>query len=214
MLRLSFSLFLSFSGLRIIAQEVTHQQSYWVRVYFQGNIAPKWTWNIESDERRLIRPNAQLQFIAHLRVQRTLNKALAISGGSTWSVVNDIPEWRLFQEFHWTIPLTEKLKAYSRFRTEQRFFHVAEDDWQQHFRWRYRLQAAYSIWPYFIIKCSDEYMWQNDAFDQNRIYSAIEYRFSKWLSFEIGYLKLFQRRQENRFFCRDILRTTFYLTAQ
>jgi hypothetical protein len=210
MLRFTFAIFLLLPIVQITAQEVTPQQSYWTRIYLQGKINEKWAWNLETDERRLIRPDRQLQFIAHAHIQIKPNPSLVIAGGTTYSLVNDIPEWRLFQEFYWTVPLTKKLKITNRFRTEQRSFHVTESNWQLRLRWRYRLQLAYTVNPKIILKCSDEYMWQDDNFDQNRIYAAIEYRFSKHFSCEMGYLKLYQRRKDNLFFNRDILRTTFY----
>jgi hypothetical protein len=71
---------------------------------------------------------------------------------------------------------------------------------------------VYWLRPHLAVKASDELLWQNTGFDQNRIYSALEYRFSRHFSMEAGYLKIWQKRNENQYFNRDILRVTLYMT--
>jgi Protein of unknown function (DUF2490) len=189
---------------------VTHDQSYWIRLYVQGKINTNWTWQLEADERRFIKPDRQMQFIAHATVQRKLCKSTGIGGGLTFSEVNAVPEWRLFQELNWTKPLGDAVKLSVRFRPEQRFFHLGENNWDQRFRWRYRLQLVYALNQGISIKGSEELMRQNGDFDQNRLYGALNFKISKKVAVEVGYLKIYQKRTEARFFSRDVLRTTFY----
>jgi len=199
-----------FAGMRLCAQEVTHQQSYWFRLFFQGKINNKYTWALEADERRLIRPDRQLQFISHVSVRRQLSHGLSLSAGVSYSLVNEVDEFRTFQEFFADFPVNKWLKINNRFRTEQRFFRVAADDWDRHFRWRFRVQPIFQISPKLIFKCSEEVMFQENGFDQNRVYGAFEFKLNALISIETGYLKLYQKRQKAGYFDRDILRTTIY----
>lgn len=203
---------LLWSGTMAKAQEVTRQESWWLRLYFQGKINEKWAWHLELDERRLTTPHSQLQFITHAHIHRKINPALEAALGGSFSVVSEVEEPRLFQELHWSIPVTNRFKIANRFRTEERFFHKNADDWDVRFRGRYRLQMAYWGTSHFAVKASDELLWQNTGFDQNRIYSALEYRCCNRFSIEAGYLKIWQKRNENQYFNRDILRVTLYMT--
>lgn len=195
----------------VLPAQVTNQQSYWLRFYFQETFAKKWSWHLELDERRLINPDRQLQFITHAHVHRQLGKGTEVSIGGSYSVVNQVMEHRLFQEFHYNKLLGQRMIWANRFRTEQRRMEKEEGLWQWRFRVRYRLQLGYLLGKNWGLKLSDEIMWHTDAFDQNRIYVAIEKKFSKVFSLEIGYLKLYQFRSESAYFDRDILRSTFYL---
>jgi hypothetical protein len=195
----------------VLPAQVTNQQSYWLRFYLQETFAKKWSWHLELDERRLINPDRQLQFITHAHVHRQLGKGTEVSMGGSYSVVNQVMEHRLFQEFHYSKLLGQRMIWANRFRTEQRRIEQDEGLWQWRFRVRYRLQLGYLLGKNWGLKLSDEIMWHTDAFDQNRIYVAIEKKFSKVFSLEIGYLKLYQFRSESAYGDRDILRSTFYL---
>ncbi len=191
--------------------QTTHQKAYWLRVYARGNACEKWSWHLELDERRLIHPDRQLQFITHAHLHRKLGKRTEVSVGGSYSVVNELPEWRLFQELHYAVPLGSKLRWTNRFRTEQRWLQWADGDWRWRFRGRYRVQLDCQILEKWTLKLSDEVMMHTDDFDQNRAYLAVERRFSRWLSWEVGYLKLYQKRAGSEFFDRDIVRSTIYL---
>lgn len=199
-----------FAGIRLCAQEVTHQQSYWFRLFFQGKINSKYNWSLEADERRLIRPDRQLQFISHVSVRRLLSHGLVLSAGVSYSLVNEVDEFRTFQEFFAEFTVNKRFKINNRFRMEQRFFREAADDWDRHFRWRFRVQPNFRVSPKVIFKCSEEVMFQENGFDQNRVYGAFEFKINNHVSLETGYLKIFQKRQTAGFFDRDILRTTIY----
>lgn len=191
--------------------QTTHQQSYWLRAYARGKVQEKWSWHLELDERRLIRPDRQLQVIAHAHLHRRVGERAEVSAGGSHSAVNGRAEWRLFQELHYAVPLGSRLRWVSRLRSEQRWLRQPEGDWQWRLRGRYRAQLDYKISPKWTLKLSDEAMWHTDEFDQNRLYAATERRFSRSFSWEVGYLKLCQKRSESAYFDRDILRSTFYL---
>lgn len=202
--------FLLLTVLDVQAQQVTHQQSYWFRLYFQGKINEKYTWALEADERRLIRPDRQLQFISHISVRRNLSHGMTLSAGMTYALANGVDEIRPFQEFFAELPVANWFKINNRFRVEQRFFRMDAADWDRHFRWRFRVQPVFQISKHVIFKCSEEVMIQENGFDQNRIYGAFEFKVNHRISVETGYLKLYQKRQTTGYFDRDILRTTLY----
>ncbi len=191
--------------------QTIHQQAYWLRLYTRGDIGKKWSWHLELDERRFIRPDQQLQFIAHAHLHRQLGKRTEVSAGGSHSVVNEPPEWRLFQELHYAVPLGRRLRLANRLRTEQRWLQQADEDWRWRLRLRYRTQLDYKISGKWTAKLSGEVMWHTDDFDQSRAYMGVERQFSKRLAWEVGYLKLHQKRTETAWFERDILRSTFYL---
>jgi hypothetical protein len=191
--------------------QTTHQQAYWLRLYLRGELGKKWSWHWELDERRLIRPDRQLQFITHAHLRRKLSGWADVAVGGSHSVVNERPEWRLFQELHCAVPLSARWRWTNRFRTEQRCLQQTDSNWQWRHRLRYRAQLGYKISAKWSARLSDEAMWHTDEFDQNRLYAAVERRCSKMFSWEVGYLKLYQKRAETAYFDRDIVRCTFYL---
>ena len=91
------------------SQTTVHQQAYWLRLYGRVKLNDKWSFQVEADERRLIKPDRQLQFIAHAHLHRKFGKYTEGALGTTFSAVRqstfDVPEGRLFQEFYWFLPL-------------------------------------------------------------------------------------------------------------
>ena len=210
-----FGLFLTVN----LTAQTTHQQVYWVRFFARVKIDSNWSWLTEADERRLILPDKQLQFIAHTHLHRKLGKYTEGSLGVTFSSVRqgviDVKEYRLFQEFYIFQNLTSKLRLSHRFRTEQRWFENVEkgaitEGFNFKFRYRYRPQLDYKLNKKWSFKTNAEIMYHQDAYDQFRFFLATEYRFSPVFSMEMGYLKVHQQRLTSGYFDRDNLRTTFY----
>ncbi len=195
--------------MRAIGQ-TSHQQAYWLRLYFRGKQHEKWAWHIEIDERRLIRPDRQLQFIAHAHMHRKLGKLWELAAGGTHSIVQEVPEWRLFQELHLAADLVPKWRISGRLRSEQRWFEQPDDTWKLKYRWRGKAQIDRVFFKKCRAKLSEEIMFQSGTFEQNRAYAAIELLFSKRVSIETGYLNIYQKRAEAGYFDRDVLRTTLY----
>ena len=217
----NFTLFivLIFNTLSLKSQTV-HQKTYWTRLYVRVKLNDKWSWQTEADNRRFFGENQQLQFIAHTHLHRKLSKRTEGSLGFTFSEVWQgnlpVPELRPFQEFYIFQPLNNRLRLLHRIRTEQRWFHNYKNDaltegYNFKFRFRYMLRLEYKISEKWALKVNDELMYHHDDFDQNRIYGAVEYKFRKDLSLEIGYMKVLQKRANNKgYFDRDNLRVTVY----
>ena len=207
-----------YSTVNLTAQ-TTHQQAYWIRFFAKVKLDSNWTWQIEADERRLILPDKQLQFIAHTHIHRKLGKNTEGSLGVTFSSVRqgliDVKEYRLFQEFYLYQNLTPKLRLAHRLRTEQRWFENVEkgtivDGFNVKFRFRYRSQLDFKFNKKWSFKTNAEVMYHQDKYDQFRFFIGTEYRFNPHFSMEMGYLKVNQQRSSGGFYDRDNLRTTFY----
>ena len=217
----NFTLFivLIFNTLSLKSQTV-HQKTYWTRLYVRVKLNDKWSWQTEADNRRFFGENQQLQFIAHTHLHRKLGKntegSVGFSFSEVWQGNLPIPELRSFQEFYIFQPLNSRLRLLHRVRTEQRWFHNYKNEaltegYNFKFRFRYMLRLEYKLSEKWAFKVNDELMYHHDDFDQNRIYGAVEYKFRKDLSLEMGYMKLLQKRANNKgYFDRDNLRVTVY----
>ncbi len=190
--------------------QTTRQQAYWIRLYLSGKFHEKWAWRFEVDERRLVRPDRQLQFIVHAHLRRKMGKHWELAAGGSHSSVQEVPEWRLFQELHVGSKMAQHWRISGRLRSEQRWFKQPDDAWLLKYRWRGRMQIELIFLKKWRAKLSDEIMFQAGAFEQNRAYAAIERLFSNQVSLEIGYLKIYQKRASTGYFDRDILRSTLY----
>lgn len=210
-----FGLFLTIN----LTAQTTHQEAYWTRFFAKVKLDSNGSWQFEADERRLILPDKQLQFIAHTHLHRKLGKYTEGSLGVCFSSVRqgliDVNEYRLFQEFYIYQNLTPKLRLSHRFRPEQRWFENVEKGeivagFNFKFRMRYRPQLDFKLNKKWSLKTNVEIMYHQDKYDQFRFFIGGEYRFSPLFSVEMGYLKVHQQRSIGGYFNRDNLRTTFY----
>jgi hypothetical protein len=216
------------SNTLILKSQTTYQQIYWTRLYVRVKLSDKWSWQTEADNRRLFGENQQVQFIAHTHIHRKLSKNMAHpdkfgaegSLGFTYSDVwqGNLPvhELRPFQEFYLFTKINDKWRFSQRIRTEQRWFHNFSgehltDGYNFKFRFRYMPRLEFRLNEKWLFKTNTELMYHHDDFDQWRVYGAAEYKFKKDLSLEIGYLKLIQKKANNKgYFDRDNVRVTLY----
>jgi Protein of unknown function (DUF2490) len=190
--------------------QTTHQQAYWIRFYSRHRISSKWSWHLELDERRLMLPDRQLQFITHAHVHRALSSHWEGAIGASYSLVNRLNEWRLFQELHGKKNLGKRWQMSCRLRTEQRWMEQADTRRELLLRGRIRAQIDYCLSKKWKIKGSNEWMWQAGDFDQNRLYGALEWQTNNSIALEIGFLSLYQKRSDTSYFDRSTLRGTIY----
>ncbi len=209
----------------LLKSQVVHQQAYWTRLYVRVKFNEIWSGQIQADNRRFFGENQQLQFITHTDIHRKLGKntegSLGFSFSEVWQGILPVPELRPFQEFYFFQKLTDKWRLSHRFRTEERWFHnyakdafgseILTSGYNFKFRMRYMLRFDYKLSEKWLLKLNDELMYHTDDFDQNRIYGGFEYKFRKDVSLELGYLKLYQKRANNKgFYDRDNLRVTLF----
>ena len=208
-----------------LRSQVTHQQTYWTRLYTRVKLNDKWSWQIEADNRRFFGENQQVQFITHTHIHRKLGKNTEGSLGFTFSEVWQgdlpVPELRPFQEFYVFQNLSKKWRLSHRFRTEQRWFRnyakdafgseILTSGYNFKFRFRYMPRLEYKWNEKWTLRANAELMYHHDDFDQYRYYGGLDYKILKDLSIEIGYLKVYQKRANNKgYFDRDNLRVTVF----
>ncbi|MBO3270370.1 DUF2490 domain-containing protein [Hymenobacter defluvii] len=200
--------------------QTVHQQGYWTRAYLRLKVSPHWTWHSEVDERRFVNPDQQWQFITHQHVHYRLTPTLDAGVGGTYSRQSQstvtIPEYRLFGETSWTIPLSAAVRLQQKLRVEQRWIQQVRDrhlidDYTTPVRFRYRVQGEWQPHPRWRLRLFDEFMVSMHDFDQNRLYAGAEYQLGTGFAAELGYMKLWQNRllrPDN--YNRDVLRFTLY----
>ncbi|RZS93404.1 DUF2490 domain-containing protein [Aquimarina brevivitae] len=101
----------------------------------------------------------------------------------------DSKEHRIFQQFILKNTVG-KMKFEHRYRLEQRFISTQTEDFTAH-RARYRLLLTYPITDHWFVSVYDEVFinLQEPIFDQNRLFGAVGYAFTKDLNIQLGYLK-------------------------
>lgn len=216
-------------------KNIDHQSLLWTRYSNQLTITEKWSVHTEFDNRVFINPFEENLYLIRTQGRYKINKDLELGAGySYFSVVTQtpdfkpdfrIPENRFHQDITWRQEYG-KFNLNQRFQVEERFFHNADKHGLQPgtiFNWRirYRLQGEYSCWKkqsqYLKAIVYEELMINagenivHNNFDQNRVYAAFQYGFTKNIAFELGYLNSFQKRPSGiDYYDRDIIRFTLY----
>lgn len=208
-----------------------HQGSYWFRYYNQSKLSKNLTLHFEADERRLVNPSRQFQFFTHLHVHYQIKPWLDVAAGGSFIKTNSsknltlaVPELRVWQEASITKMISPKWQFQFRYRLDDRFIHnndkvVLLEGY--HFNWRHRFRIQFyreikkiSDTRSLALRISDEIMLNTGdvihTFDQNRIFTSLEYRFDKHWSVETGYLNLYQSRTDDGFYVRHIIRVTLH----
>lgn len=216
-------------------KNVDHQSLLWTRYYNQLTINNKWSLHTEFDNRIFLNPTEENLYVLRLQGRYKINNNLEIGAGYAYfsvatqvpEVTYDfrIPEYRGQQDITWKKELGN-FTMNQRFQIEERYIHNTNKvgllpGTTFFWRFRYRLQGEYSFWKkdsqYLRTIVYDELMVNGgknvvyNTFDQNRIYSALQYGVNKNSAFELGYLKSFQQRPSGvDYFDRDIIRFTFF----
>ncbi|MBX7124226.1 MAG: DUF2490 domain-containing protein [Cyclobacteriaceae bacterium] len=207
---------------------VIHQSQYWFRFYGQCNFRSGWSLHLELDERRSTNPDLQANFLMHVHLHHRVNKYLdwatgasAITTNSTIAPTLAVPERRLFQEISFTQPFGSRLSGQLRLRVDERFIQrnnrvVLSDGYNFSVRERLRAQLSYRIKEQStaILKLSDELMVHQGStphfFDQNRIYTAVEWPLGGVWSVETGIVHVYQARSDDGYASRMVFRFTLY----
>ncbi|MGL4632172.1 MAG: DUF2490 domain-containing protein [Leadbetterella sp.] len=207
----------------------------WIRYYIQIPIK-KVSLHQEVDNRWFLNNGRQFQFISHTHVHyniKNVNLGIGISYSRQSPIDPEspsklvVPEYRPFLETTHTLRISKKLELANRMRYDFRFVQAtANDELLDNYifnpRIRLRPQLTYTIGTqsstnYTKLKIADEIMFHNrtkitrTAFDQNRIYVALEQSLFKKTSAEIGYMHLYQStKNANIHNIREIIRLSIY----
>lgn len=188
-------------------------------------------WNNEVDNRRFFEHDVQNQFIFHSRLHYKFNR-WDFGGGLTASwIFTQKPENK---STHAAIELRPVIEAshelflgsiafQNRIRLDNRF--LEEDPEKSIFdkstyvlRFRYRGQFRIPLKKneegasVIQLRVADEIMFNHKEtfFDQHRIYLSIDFVLSKFLTFEPGYIYIYQQRfgRDDEYFQRHVARIT------
>lgn len=199
--------------------QTSHQQLYWTRLAFSMPLSARWSLKAEADERRLIRPDRQAQFIIHLQAARRFNAHWEWGLTQTFSAVTrntlTVPEWRPSSELTYTLRAGARWRCIQRLRVEARWLHrndgkILLEGYQLRGRFRYRFQMERTLGPQWLLRLNDEIMVHHDGFDQNRTYLSFVRQLSAHCSVELGYLSILQQRSSGGLLWQDVLRGTVY----
>ncbi|HEX6227049.1 MAG TPA: DUF2490 domain-containing protein [Chryseolinea sp.] len=210
---------------------VNHQSLYWLRYQNQLLFSEKLYWTNEIDNRRFFSPDVQHQLIIHSRLHYKVRRWDFAAGlTSSWAFAQKpevgydqaVNELRAVNEASYEFPLGEVFFQ-NRIRLDHRFFQedpdksVFEESYYV-FRFRYRAQVRIPLWkdeannPRVTLRVADEIMLNNTAntFDQNRVYFSVDFRMSKNISLEPGYIYIYQQRfRTGEYFARNVIRFSF-----
>lgn len=217
---------------RAAAQSTVESQSLlWSGYFLKLRINDNYTVMQEVDERVYWFPWRQHQFILRTQVQRRLPKSWRVALGFNY-FLQSLPhdpwaedmtlqsEIRPQLEFGNKQTLSEKWEIDHRYRTDFRFFEVADRQFEFGMvRWRYRFQVSYRPIESIILKVFDEILLhagpyvKMNIFDQNRIGAAVQYQPIPSVGIELSYFNLFQQRTSGiDFYSRHIVRFTIHHT--
>lgn len=228
-------LFICFFANAQTEKNIDHQSLLWTRYQNQLTINQKLILHTDFDNRIFINPTEQNSFVFRIQGRYKINPTIEVGAGYAYfststqdpHIIYDfkIPEYRVQQDITWKQDYG-KFTLQQRFQIEERFIHNAD---KKHllpgttftWRFRYRLQSEFAFWKkesqYLKVIVYDELMINagenvvENTFDQNRIYSGLQYGATKNIALELGYLNSFQQRASGvDFFDRDIIRFSFY----
>ena len=203
-------LILAFFAFSKISAQTVHQNSGWFM--FLNNTKFNKKWGMQFDVQ--IRSSDDWGFVRNTlvrpAVQYFINDKNNIALGYLWQTTQTqsaivgntfANEHRIFEQYIYTHKL-KSVFASHRFRIEQRFIERGNDNvFAQRFRYFFRLiQPLQKMQPSFnkglfvalqnevFLNIQHKEQINNSLFDQNRLYLAAGYRFSKKVDLEAGYI--------------------------
>jgi len=220
-------------------KKIKHQQQLWYGYHLNWRLNNEWFAIAEIQERHFISPLAQSQLLGRVHLHKNIGSNYDAGVGMSlfFSSPNNpkaterlvVPELRPHIEFNTTKDVGFGT-FHQRYKAEARYFHNTEDgaltSGYYFGNFRLRMQLGFRI-PIvkkssdnatkITVKVQDEILLNagsrivKNVFDQNRIYVAFDYNFSKTVSVEMGYLNWFQQQSSGTdFYNRDILRFTIH----
>jgi hypothetical protein len=191
-----------------------HQFLYWVRFQTYLTLSPRLYWTNEADNRRFFDPDVENQLIFHSRLHYKKGPWDLAAGLTLSSAFAQRPEIGYSHATTELRPVAElshelqtgKMSIQNRIRIDNRFFEVDEEKsiWEESryvMRWRYRIQARIPLkkkeeQTTVTLRVSDEIMFNHveNFFDQNRLYVTVDFFLNKKLSFETGFIEIYQQR--------------------
>lgn len=190
--------------------QTQHQNSGWFMFLNNTKFNDKWGLQFDFQVRSADNWGYVRNTLVRPAVQYFINNKSNVALGYLWQTTttevtgsNDLTlhEHRIFEQYIYNHKISSVFASH-RFRIEQRFIgRTGEDVFSQRFRYFVRLiQPLQKTQPAFtkgaflalqneiFLNLQNKSKINNSVFDQNRVYLAAGYRFSKQLDLEVGYM--------------------------
>lgn len=190
--------------------QTQHQNSGWFMFLNNTKFNDKWGLQFDFQIRSADNWGYVRNTLVRPAVQYFINNKSNVALGYLWQTTttevtgsNDLTlhEHRIFEQYIYNHKISSVFASH-RFRIEQRFIgRTGEDVFSQRFRYFVRLiQPLQKTQPAFtkgaflalqneiFLNLQNKSKINNSVFDQNRVYLAAGYRFSKQLDLEVGYM--------------------------
>ncbi|WP_316830849.1 DUF2490 domain-containing protein [Pedobacter aquatilis] len=201
---------ISIMALGKLSAQTQYQNTGWFMFLNNTKFNKKWGLQFDlqvrsADDWKYVR-NTLVRPAVQYFINDKHNVALGYLWQTTQNQFNGSPntflhEHRIFEQYIYTHKLGSVFASH-RFRVEQRFIERANEDvFSQRFRYFFRLiqplqkkEASFTNGPFLALQNELFLNLQNNAkinnsvFDQNRLYLAAGYRFSKKIDLEAGYM--------------------------
>lgn len=218
----------------VLAKEVTKQNLLWFAYFNTIQFTPKWSSTFDIQERIFTDKLKQHQLVFREQINFHMPKQWVASIGFTYFLQSPhnpysssnlmVPELRPHIQLSNRNTINDNFFVQHQYRIEKRFFRNATNSelisgYNTNYRFRYQLSLNYNVFKIkkqpVTLRVSNEIHINagktivKNVFDQNRIYTGINFRISEYLTVETGYLNWFQQRASgNEFFNRNIFRVT------
>ncbi|MFW0716459.1 DUF2490 domain-containing protein [Pedobacter sp. N23S346] len=205
---LTFLLFSIFLGK--LSAQTQRQNSGWFMFLNNTKFNEKWGLQFDLQVRSADDWGHVRNTLVRPALQYFINGKSNVALGYLWQATQNQPidapnfflhEHRIFEQYIYNHKL-KSIFASHRFRVEQRFIGRANEDvFTQRFRYFFRLiqplkktEAAFTNGAFVALQnevflnLQNKDKLNNSVFDQNRIYLAAGYRFSRKIDIEVGYM--------------------------
>jgi len=201
---------ISFMALGNLSAQTQYQNTGWFM--FLNNTRFNTHWGLQFDVQ--VRSADDWKYVRNTLVrpaiQYFINDKNNVALGYLWQTTQNqltgspnavMHEHRIFEQYIYTHKLSSILASH-RFRIEQRFIERANEEvFSQRFRYFFRLiqplvkvESGFASGPFVALQnevflnLQNKDKINNSVFDQNRLYLAAGYRFSKKFDIEAGYM--------------------------
>ncbi|RNL50192.1 DUF2490 domain-containing protein [Pedobacter jejuensis] len=210
MKKLIFLILLCFAALTNLSAQTQYQNTGWLFLLNNTKINKKWGLQFDVQVRSADDCKYVRNTLVRPAIQYFINDKHNVALGYLWQTTQNqidgsaatfFDEHRIFEQYIYTHKI-KSIFASHRVRVEQRFIERANEDvFAQRFRYFIRLikplqkaQPTFTKGAFVALQNEVFLNFQNKAkinnstFDQNRIYLAGGYRFSKKFDAEVGYM--------------------------
>lgn len=189
-------------SVQYVASQTRHENSGWLFLLNSTKFSEKWGMHLDVQVRSYDNWDGTKNVLFRPGITYYIDKNQNVTAGYLFASTHAMPnsvEHRIWEQYVVNHKIKNVLIAH-RFRLEQRF--LASDEFAQRLRYFIRLiqplqkteqsftkGAFFALQNEVFLNVENKEATNNSLFDQNRLYLAAGYRFSKKIDIEAGYLK-------------------------